>query len=192
MEQTMNMTVKKDRLSEQTTVPAGVPVMAFDEVCSRAASDLWELQSGVMASRALSCLIEPEVGDRVLIASDGALGVIVSIISRRQGDTLSLNAANGGDIVLSADALALRGRREVALQAEAAISLSAPLGAVETVAHSLTQSVQGSLVTVADSIIEQARNVHLSADETIMTHAQIHSVTADQDLFMDADRINMG
>jgi hypothetical protein len=52
--------------------------------------------------------------------------------------------------------------------------------------------VQGSLVTVADSIIEQARNVHLSADETIMTHAQIHSVTADQDLFMDADRINMG
>ena len=59
-------------------------------------------------------------------------------------------------------------------------------------AHSLTQSVQGSLVTVADSIIEQARNVHLSADETIMTHAQIHSVTADQDLFMDADRINMG
>jgi mannose/fructose/N-acetylgalactosamine-specific phosphotransferase system component IIC len=127
-----------------------------------------------------------------LIAADGALGVIVSIISRQQGDTVSLNAANGGDIVLSADALALRGRREVALQAEAAISLSVPLGAVETVADSLTQSVQGSLVTVADSIIEQARNVHLSADETIMTHAQIHSVTADQDLFMDADRINMG
>jgi hypothetical protein len=45
---------------------------------------------------------------------------------------------------------------------------------------------------LADTIVDKARNVHLSADESIITRAQVHSMTADQDLFMDADRINMG
>lgn len=188
----MNMTVSSNEQTAEMIASLKAPTMAYDVVRSCETPNLWTLESGIIATRALSCLVEPQLGDRILVAADAGIGVIVAIISRQQEATVSLTVANGGDLHVSADSLSFTARRDVELQAETAITLSAPFGAVETVAHNLTLAVQGSVVTVADAIIEQARNVHVSADETIMTHAQIHSVTADQDLFMDADRINMG
>ncbi|NCF44104.1 MAG: DUF3540 domain-containing protein [Proteobacteria bacterium] len=187
----MNMTVQQRPTKAPCSSQPGAS-LRFEHIQAQQRDDLWLLQSKGLATRALSCLIEPLPGDRVLVAVDGEESVILSVISRSGQATVSLRPANGGDLQVSAPAISLTADREIEVQAQTSVMLCAPFGAVEAVAHSLTQSVSSSVVTVADSIVEKARNVHLTADESIITRARVHSVTADQDLFMDADRINMG
>lgn len=187
----MNMTVQQRPIREPCSTQSGAS-LGFEHIQAQQGEDLWLLQNKGLATRALSCLIEPLPGDRVLVAADGDELVILAVISRQAQATVSLRPANGGDLQVSAPAIGLTADRGIDLQAQTSVMLCAPFGAVELVAHSLTQSVSSSVVTVADSIVEKARNVHLTADESIITRARVHSVTADQDLFMDADRINMG
>lgn len=188
----MNMTVTTQPTHESAGEHEPGVVMRFDVVRGLAAANIWVLSAGQRASRAVGCLVEPEQGDRVLVASEGSEQVILSVISRQEGALVSLNTANGGDVQLTSGSISLHAERGVELQAHASILLAAPFGDVEFVAANLTQSVQGCAVTLADTIVDKARNVHLTADESIITRTQVHSVTADQDLFMDADRINMG
>lgn len=187
----MNMTVQQRPIQEPYGSQSGA-ALRFEHIQANQGDGLWLLQSTGLATRALGCLVEPLPGDRVLVAVDGDEFVILSVISRQAQATVSLRPANGGDLQVSAPAIGLSADRGIELEAQTSVMLCAPFGAVESVAHSLTQSVSSSVVTVADSIVEKARNVHLTADESIITRARVHSVTADQDLFMDADRINMG
>lgn len=187
----MNMTVQQ-RPSQESCDVLSSASLRFEHIQSQQSQDIWVLQSTGLATRALSCLVEPLPGDRVLVVADGDELVILSVISRQAQGAVSLRPANGSDLQVNAPSIGLNADREIDLQAQTSVMLCAPFGAVESVAYSLTQSVCSSVVTVADSIVEKARNVHLTADESIITRARVHSVTADQDLFMDADRINMG
>ena len=188
----MNMTVNTQSQHQASSERDAGVALRFDVVQAVVSENSWALKAGQKASRALSCLIEPEQGDRVLVACEGLERVILSVISRQAGAVVSLNTANGGDVQVTSGSISLHAERSVELQAGASILLAAPFGDVESVAGNLTQSVQGCAVMLADTIVDKARNVHLSADESIITRAQVHSMTADQDLFMDADRINMG
>ncbi len=188
----MNMTVNTQTRQESSAENEASVTMRFDVVQAVASENLWVLSAGQQASRALSCLVEPEPGDRVLVVCEGPERVILSVISRQTGAAVSLNTANDGDVQLTSGSISLHAERNIELQTQTSIMLAAPFGDVESVACNLTQSVQGCAATLADTIVDKARNVHLTADESIITRAQVHSVTADQDLFMDADRINMG
>ena len=151
-----------------------------------------QLQSGLVGYPALSCLVEPLVGDTVLLAEVQQEVVIVAIVSRSSCSTLTLSSEQGQGLEIKAASIALTSENGVHVHAQDSIKLSAPFGSLQTISASLIQSVAGSLVTVAQTIINKTTHFQLNAEESIVSQAKVQSITAENDLFMDADRINMG
>ena len=175
--------------SSQSLLAANVSI---DRIDSRGDDDLWLLGSNQQATRSVSCLVEPEVGDTVLVVEADATLAILSIITRSAGDALTLSATKDRGLHVKTAFFSLLSERAIDLQALTSIKLSAPLGALHLLADSLMQSVRGSFVSIADTVVNKSKNYQLNADESIITRSQLQSITADKELFMDADRINMG
>jgi len=190
----MNVTSMKESHNFPDNSPGTSPSMGLTMglVVGCLAEDRWQLQCGLVAVRALSCLVEPVRGDTVLVAQVQCEVIIVSIVSRSSDAALTLVSQPGQGIAVKAASIALTSENGVSVHAQDSIKLSAPFGTLQTISANLMQSVAGSLVTVAQTIINKTTHFQLNAEESIVSQAKVQSITAENDLFMDADRINMG
>lgn len=150
------------------------------------------LGNGARAARAVSCLVEPLAGDRVL-ASAGADGRwhVLHILAREAGGAAHLS-------VPGADALALRQQR-VSVHALEALELACAGDASLTSARTLSINARSLFCTVAGTLVEQAAQYVgrmgqylLDARELLRLHGQHALITAERDVKVDGERISMG
>lgn len=149
------------------------------------------LGNGARAARAVSCLVEPVVGDRVL-ASASAEGRwhVLHILAREAGPAHVS--------VPGADALAIR-QRCVTMHAVDALDLACAGDVSLTSARTLSVSARNLFRTVAGTVVEQAAQhvgrmgqYLLDARELLRLHGQNALITAERDVKVDGERISMG
>jgi hypothetical protein len=174
--------------------------------------------SPVVARRAASCLLEPAVGDDVLIGRSRAESYVLAILVRTgpASASLSVNVPNeevvlrGGDVVLSAErelrleaaALAVRTRR-FALVAEVMSFVGQTLTqflerwrssarSVEIVATDIAMKAARRTSLVEETDVLQAGTLVQTIATAAVTSAQSAVVAAEQDLRLDGERVTVG
>lgn len=162
-----------------------------DGVCD-SLEGAWNLTSGATAVRATSCLVEPMTGDTVLVAAEGETSYILSILQRHAQAPLTVSAPKDQGIQLKTKFLSVIARQNISLQAVTDFDIKVPFGALKTNTANLFQSVRGSLVTTAKNWVSSTDDFQLNAKGSMITRAKVQIINADDDLFVDAERINMG
>jgi hypothetical protein len=151
------------------------------------------LGNGMRAQRALSCLIEPQPGDRVLagLCVDG-IAHVLHVLAREPGGCAHLS-------VPGADALALRQRRVGIHALERVDIASAGDVAIAAAAGTLALEGRNLFATATDAIVQQAAHFVgkvgqylLDARGLLRLHGEHALLTAERDVKVDAERISMG
>lgn len=113
----------------------------------------------VPAARAFSCLVEPAVGDRVLVARVGADVFILSVLDRLVADGARVGVPGAGALTLAAPDLTLEAARRLVLS-----------GGEDAVVRSERVSIQARTVSLVGRmlsiIMDQVRSV-VRRDETM-------------------------
>ena len=162
-----------------------------DGVCS-SPEEGWNLKSGATAVRAISCLVQPMAGDTVLVVLEEETSYILSILHRQAQAPLTICASEDQGINLKTKFLSVISQQSISLQALTDFDIKAPFGALKTNSANLFQSVRGSLVTTAKNWVSSTDDYQLNAKGSMITRAKVQIINADDDLFVDAERINMG
>lgn len=160
-------------------------------VTARAEADLYPLSDGGAARAAVSCLVRPQPGDRVLVSESGKERYILHILAREPGGRASLSVPGADELSLEQDRVSLIARERLALRSLADLDLTA-LG-------TLNQSAANQFVHVAQALIETL-NQHVSHAHTrtwesealLAMHAGQVLFTAESDFRVDAERISLG
>ena len=173
-------------------MPAAKAAIRTDVIIGRISAEQWLLSGGVGSSRAVSCLVEPEVGDRVLVVAEERDTIILSILHRSHPAATNLSAVGRGSVSLKSREVSIVAERGISLEALTNIKFLAPLGGIQSMSESLMQTVKGSLVSIANSVFNKAEHYELNVKESLITRAKMQSINAQSELFMDAKRINMG
>lgn len=151
------------------------------------------LDDGGPARQALSCLVRPEPGDRVLwqAGRDGERYVL-HLLSRPEPAALQLEPAGGADLTLLAPTLKLRATRNLSLASLHDAELSSAGGRLTLSARDLTLNVLESLLSSARNVVGRCENWLMTAKGLGRLHARQTMVTADEDVRADAERISLG
>lgn len=151
------------------------------------------LGNGMRALRAVSCLVEPQIGDRVLAttSADGLCHVL-HILARSEGESANLSVPGASGISLRQSRIAMHAGESLHLGSAGEASLSAAGG-------TLSLNGRNLFVTVADSIVEQASHYVgkigqylLDVRALLRLHGNDALITAARDIKVDAERISMG
>lgn len=151
------------------------------------------LGNGMRALRSVSCIVEPQVGDRVLASAttDGACHLL-HILARPDGDNAILNVPGAVSVALHQSRIALHASETLHMASAGEASLSAAGG-------TLSLNGRNLFVTVTDSIVEQASHYVgkigqylLDVRALLRLHGHDALITAAQDIKVDAERISMG
>jgi Protein of unknown function (DUF3540) len=151
------------------------------------------LGNGMRALRALSCLLEPQVGDCVLASAsnDGPCHVL-HILARSEGDNARLSVPGAAGVALCQSRIALHASESLHMGSAGEASLSAAGG-------TLALNGRNLFVTVTDSIVEQASHYVgkigqylLDVRALLRLHGNDALITAAHDVKVDAERISMG
>ncbi len=160
-------------------------------VTAVAAADVYHLGDGRAARAAVSCLVRPAVGDRVLVSDSGEEVFILHILAREPGGRASLSVPGADEVRLEQDRVTLLAREHLALHSLRDLELAA--------AATLRQSAANQFVHVAQALIETL-NQHVSHAHTrtwesealLAMHAGQVLFTAASDFRVDAERISLG
>lgn len=126
------------------------------------------------ARRAFSCLVEPEAGDRVLVAEDGGTPYVLAVLERR-GDAPLRVALPGGSAVtagdgrldLSAGTLVLQAR-----QGEVAVEEFAMRGSKATLRLGAATVIAEAIETLAQRVIGRFRRSYRFVEESEQLRAR--------------------
>lgn len=211
---------------QQVTTRAGTRDASFAHATVQAATEAGLIihgASGVTtASIAVGCLVEPQVGDRVLVSDDGEMCFVLTVLRRSSPDrTIEVP----GQLILSADSVTVSGRTRVDLGSSGSLGVGASSMALtsdELSIRSARVNVSGreanvhfrtarlvatGIETVSDRIIQCARNVVRKIEESETTYvrnliqtvrenyfsrSKRTSITARKDVQVDGERIHMG
>ncbi len=146
-------------------------------------------QNILQATRATSCLIEPQIGDLVMIAQGSEAQAFVLAILRRDAGA-AVVVASEGDIVIESKsgAVKLRGREQIELSSPGSVAAAASdvslqalrlnltIGATEFTGRTILATVESlrvvasSIESFAESVIERfARLIrHISGSEQVL------------------------
>ncbi|CAB3760464.1 DUF3540 domain-containing protein [Paraburkholderia solisilvae] len=154
------------------------------------------LDDGRLAQTALSCLIEPRVGDRVLVATCAdALNYIVHIVARPAGTSVAdatLSAPGVAHLSVRQASLELVATERVALRSLKDIDIVAAAGTLSVSAHDLFRTVLQTVVDTMRHYVGNAEHYLLDVEQLLRQHGAQVMVTAEKDVKVDADRISMG
>jgi hypothetical protein len=156
------------------------------------------LDDGRAALAALTCLIEPRVGDRVLVAeSADANRYIVHILARsaeanaaHADATLSVPGAR--KLTIAQPTVDIVATERAALRSLKDADLVAATGTLSVTANDLFRTVAQSVVDAFKHYVGHAEHYLLDVDELLRQHGKQVMVTAEKDVKVDADRISMG
>lgn len=152
----------------------------------------WLLEDGTAARRSPGCLLEPAIGDTVLIVRSRSKDYVVHVLERDENLTEATLSVHGADALrLEQTDVCVRAERRVAIESQGDVEISALRkvcfrvrdwvsnvlqSRVEHVSHQMTQ---------ADTTITKVRSLYQLKGQEVL-------VQADKDLRMDAERISMG
>jgi Protein of unknown function (DUF3540) len=156
------------------------------------------LGNGMRALRAVSCLVEPQIGDRVLVSAstDGPCHVLHILVrnegTRSEGDSARLSVPGATGLSLCQARIAVHAAESLHMGSAGEASLSAAGG-------TLSLNGRNLFVTVTDSIVEQANHYVgkigqylLDVRALLRLHGNDALLTAAHDIKVDAERISMG
>jgi hypothetical protein len=156
------------------------------------------LDDGRVALAALTCLIEPRAGDRVLtIESADANRYIVHILARgaevnaaHAEATLSVPGAH--KLTIAQPSVDIVATERAALRSLKDADVVAATGTLTVTANDLFRTVAQSVVDAFKHYVGHAEHYLLDVDELLRQHGKQVMVTAEKDVKVDADRISMG
>jgi len=155
------------------------------------------------AQRALSCLVEPEVGDRVLVARSGETGeAFVLAVLAREGDapvtllsprdtalrTVGKLTVIAEDATIAAPTFSLH-TAVAKIQATQAVAV---LGSVDAVLDRLVQCAKRVFRVVEEVDHLRAGRVDYEAEGTLSLHAHDTTVTSEGLVKVDGEQIQLG
>lgn len=157
-----------------------------------------ELESGVYlddggntCKRAVSCLIKPKIGDKVMTFSSDGVAWVFAVLERRETDTLSIDV---GDACLkvSAAGIDIESSRGMALSSFKDIEMNSWTGDFYVTCLSMFEVVRDNMVTTARHLIQKSLNASVTVEESMIVQSENHIINAGSDIHIDAKRINMG
>lgn len=151
------------------------------------------LDNGCLAQQAISCLITPEVGDRILAVRcpDGDY-YIVHVLSRICSDDFELKAPGARRLVISQSRITLTATEDISLRALRNAEITAATGTLALNAKNLFATVSESLVQNVRHYVGKAEQYLLDVGQLLRLHGQQTMITADKDVKVDGERISMG
>lgn len=161
------------------------------------------LGNGMRALRAVSCLVEPQIGDRVLVSAstDGPCHVL-HILARNMcvgSESAQSESSSARLSVPGATGMSLCQARIAVHAAESLHMGSAGDASLSAAGGTLSLNGRNLFVTVTDSIVEQASHYVgkigqylLDVRALLRLHGNDALFTAANDIKVDAERISMG
>jgi hypothetical protein len=179
-----------------------------------AGNGLFQVQKGTdsfRVQRAFSCLVEPEVGDRVLLAGDAAAGLYILAVLERQTDAtrlklegdLSIELADGRFTVAATEGVNLVSRKTVTVAANE-LEVQARRGhffidrirllgtTLEANLERLSQTVKHLYRRVLGVDHLRAGQIDYASEGSVRLHGENTLMTARELVKADAKQIHLG
>jgi hypothetical protein len=151
------------------------------------------LDDGSTATRAMSCLIEMQVGDRVLtLLTSAGDCFVLHVLARQQIDSVTVSAPGADLLRIQQAAVVLASTGRIALHALKDVEINACGGALRVTARDMFQNVSGAFVENVRQYVGEAEHYLLEVKQLLRQHGQHVMVTAESDVKVDAERISMG
>ena len=151
------------------------------------------LNDGRAARQALSCLVQPEIDDQVLVASsENGSCFVVHILHRKNNQVANLSVPGAEQLCINQAQVSVTAKDNIALNCLTNIDINAATGVLRLNASNLFTTVSESLVQNVRYFIGQSEQYLVDAKQLLKLHGQQALVTADKDIKVDAERISMG
>jgi len=181
------------------TLPAATPLAAspWSQTCiaMREADGLLRLDDGRAAQPALSCLLQPMVGDQVVVWQGPDQAYVTQILLRTAEAMAAeavLSVAGHSRLSIRQAQLDLTASEVLKLRCLDDVELTSLRGAVRTSARDILSAASDSLVQTARHWIAQAELAALQVTGLLRAHSQQTLITAEKDMKLDAERISLG
>ena len=149
------------------------------------------LDDGRVARQALSCLITPEVGDKVLVAAGAELHVL-HVLQRSEPALAELSAPGVTELRLCQTRLVLQAAEQLGLHSLHNVDIAAAAGLLSLHADNMSTTVSQALVQSVRHYVGSAEQYLLDVSALLRLHGQHTMLYADQDVKVDGQRISVG
>ncbi|MCB1735609.1 MAG: DUF3540 domain-containing protein [Gammaproteobacteria bacterium] len=153
-------------------------------------ADGCHLDDGRRVATAAGCLLQPRIGDRVLVADSPAL--ILTVLEREPGQEAQLSVPGADTLRLSQRAIAIEARDQLALRSLKDAELTAATGTLSVQARNLFTTVIETMVERAADHLAKFGNYALDTAGLLRLRTRHGIVTADRQLRLDADQMHLG
>lgn len=151
----------------------------------------FHLSDGGVARQAVSCLVRPEVGDRVLAAQAGEERYVLHILSREAGGRAQVSVPGAAEVAWVQRRLSLLAQEHLTMQSLADIDLTA-LGTLQQSATDQFVHVARALVETLNQHVSRAQTRSWDCDGLLAMSAGQVLCHAQGDYRLDAERISLG
>lgn len=153
----------------------------------------YQLDTGAQAEIAAGCLLQPEIGDTVLLYRSGAGEFFITQVLRNAGGGAARVSVPGASkLLLEQQEISLLAVNKLRLTSLRDIDLTAIAGDVTVEAKNLFSTVREQWIEHAQHRISKAVSHMLEATGLLRLHAEQGLLTAKKDLKVDAERISIG
>lgn len=151
----------------------------------------WRLSSGAVARTAISCLLCPLPGDRVLAGGDGA-PFILHVLEREAGQEARLHVAGASALGMAQQRIELAATEQVAIRSLKDVEVTAATGTLALNARNLFKTVAECLIENAEHYVATMGDYALRVRDLLHLRGRHGVVTAEQEFKLDAERIHIG
>lgn len=158
-------------------------------------SGVYRLDNGLSARRACSCVLMPDKGDRVLVypvSGTGCTAYILHVLEREASSNAAISIPGCEELDIQQQRLRLTAAQEIALACAGTISLTSVAGAIQVKARQWVSSILGSIVETARERVSRADFTQFSSSVMTQLQSKQAIIMADEDIKIDAERINLG
>ncbi|MGO4702997.1 DUF3540 domain-containing protein [Dyella sp. 2RAB6] len=172
---------------------AHAPTWFEATVHDAAGRDSWRLDDGRSAHQAVSCVVTPQPGDRVLLVAtaDGDCFVL-HVLARAEGGRATLAVPGAEAVSIRQAEVDIAATRSIALRAGDGVEVTAVQGTLALNGRQLFACAAESLVQTARTYVGQVEQFLLDARQLLRLHGEQAMITARQDAKIDAERISLG
>jgi hypothetical protein len=189
--------MKEGLLKQRETVPFA-PRLQEATIAVEIDAQRYLLDDGRVAATALTCLIEPRVGDTVLVVERAdASRYVLHILSRSAEANAApadatLSVPGAARLTIAQASIDIVATERVALRSMKDADVVAATGTLSITANDLFRTVAQSVVDAFRHYVGHGEHFLLDVDQLLRQHGKQVMVTAERDVKVDADRISMG
>jgi hypothetical protein len=151
----------------------------------------FRLCDGRLAQQALSCVITPEPGDRVLLLQ-GANTAYITHVLQREANRAQLRIPGVDMLSITQPGLEVNAASHIALRSLGDVELVSAQGSVSVSARHILACATETLVQNAQHLVTHVQHCVLQVAALLRVHGKQTLITAEQDMKLDAERISLG